>query len=485
MEKNNLKYGSIYHTDEEIEEIKNEFLESFWTTKITRYKTNRNGKSFDYLLVCTNEIFYRTLQGWLSDANRERPNYKQKLHYEDWMAEAALSVQATMRMFKPTQKDFDWKALLKDETEEEAEKNVSKKILFKYLNRGAQRDLDKYQRFVDQVEFSKQEKTVQGKVVQRDYYYNSLNLTSYDQSNNDDDEYSILNLFGEEAGLYFTSDNHVANHFLKWFKENRENILSKNQIELLNNLELANDEFCDVDLNTEEYTGKSASNVNDTKKRILIAIEEAWTKQNPLGRKTRQQLRKEAEIDFWNELLTLAKLPDEEIENQNLLISKWIVDKMTDGKGNNMNGKEGDIFLLDLVYDNLGASEHIFNITTAIKKNEQISSKTLYKIIELVEERMNKLEMYDANSIEPAYRVETEEFLNKDKPKEKLKPLPKNGKVVTNHHKMRTLPDLSQTEYMSEEERQKLLDAEADQYAAEQSQVEYDEKNSIFFRRKI
>ncbi|MFP3357606.1 hypothetical protein R0K17_09540 [Planococcus sp. SIMBA_143] len=496
MKKKVRTYESEHYSDERIEEIKDEFLENLWHMEFTDYQLKsganyKDGKAFDFEMQCSNDGHFAVILAAKTREEGARTVKDRAIRRDDWMSMAAASAQQTVKTFVPNKnerKNFNWSNLLTPHSAkgEEYEKNSEKNIIFKYMQKGLEKDIHYFMIELDQKQVQRETFKVKGKAVHNNYNYRELDgfgNTNLNDSPEEDDESTLMNLLGEEASIYATYDKYAANHFLDWWRKSKDRILTPNQLELLEKLEEADDEFCDLKLNQMDYTGKT--NVSATRKAILNKIEKAWNKENPLGKKTRQQQRKEEELDLWNEFLTIANSLDEEIvEKQNKMLSDWLVQKMTGGKTGILDAS-GNLFVLDLIYDNLTASEHLMNVTTSIKLNQPIEGKTLYKIIELVEERKINLEMYDANNIKSSFRVESNEYLNKDKPKKKYDALQEGEKATSSHYRLAIKADLGIVELTGQSVEEKRAMLASDQYAMEQAQIEYDIENSIIFRRKI
>lgn len=490
-------YESEHYSDERIEEIKDEFLENLWYMKFTDYQlksenTYKDGKAFDYEMQCSNGGHFAVILAAKTREEGARTVKDREIRRDDWMSMAATSAQVAVKSFIPyknERKKFNWSNLLTPHSAkgEEYEKNNEKNIIFKYMQKALEKDIYHFMIELDQKQIQRETFKVKGKIVHNNYNYRELdgfgNTNLNDSPEGEDDESTLMNLLGEEASIYAAYDSYAANHFLDWWRKSKYRILTTKQIELLEKLEEADDEFCDLNLKNTDYTGKT--NVSATKKAILTKIETAWNKENPLGKKTRQQQRKEEELDLWDEFLTIANSLDEEIvEKKIAMLSDWLVQKMTGGKTGILDAS-GNLFVLDLIYDNLTASEHLMNVTTSIKLNQAMEGKTLYKIIEFVEARKIKLEMYDANNIKSPFRVESNEYLNKDKPKKKYDALKPGEKATSSHYRLAVKSDLGIVELTGQPEEEKRAILASDQYAMEQAQIEYDIENSIIFRRKI
>ncbi|KAA0957718.1 hypothetical protein FQ085_06610 [Planococcus sp. ANT_H30] len=401
VEIDNKTYGSELYSDKEIEEIKQQFLEELWVMEIKKspmgYKFP-DGTYVKHQMKSSNDWFNSRVHNSWKKVRINRKAYDQApLHLDEWLGEVAIATQTIVSSFKPEisiRANYNWRGIL-------TENFSSLNILFAYVNVGLDKSMARYVRLQDEIRETTETQYLADGSSYKATIYTSIGAQSTDElvEGADGNQEPLMNLLGDEASLYFAGGNTEGSHFMQWFKKSKKRILTKKQLKFLDDMEKADHEGTTKNSYTmndkEEITGMSASGVSRIKRNILERTLKAYEKENPLGKQTNLQLRKESELKFWNGVIDIIYCEEEMIDKQNQFFSNWIVANMTNS------------FLSDLVYDNLSNSD-VFNVTGAMfNKNSVIEGKTLYKIVELIEARLNKLEAFDT-SVVKFYRKESE-----------------------------------------------------------------------------
>ena len=186
----------------------------------------------------------------------------------------------------------------------------------------------------------------------------------------DDQEGELNNFISEDNKFWSTNYKYYQTFFQKWFLKNRDRILCKTQVRLLDNLAKCYHVKGKNSYTSEdcyEYTGVPSHKINtklrDIKKRVL----KAWEVENPLGHKSVLQMEKEHEIGLWNGLLDIVESEDWKTQNQT--ISNWIINHLNESK------------VVNLIYDHLVCDDCISIVDVFNGKRKQIPAKTLYKIV--------------------------------------------------------------------------------------------------------
>ena len=394
-------YYSETYSDKRIEEIKEEFLENLWTMEVTKAPAGRVFSDGTYVktkIKSTNKWFNSKVHNSWKKVRVNRKAYGEApLQLDEWLGEVAIVTQTIVRSFVPDSQDradYNWEGLL-------TENFSSLNILFGYVNAGLELEMARYIREFDDVRITSETQYMQDGTKHKARIYTRMEANSTDEliEGADGQQETLLNLLGNEASIYFTDDNTEGSHFLKWFRKEKKRILTTKQLEFLEAMEKADHENTSKNSYTvndkEAITGMDKGSIHKMTTRILERTLKAYEKENPLGKQTNLQLSKEKELEFWNEAIEIIYCEEELVDQMNQLLSAWIAANMD------------NLFLSDLVYDNLEGSD-VFNITGAIlNKGSVIEGKTLYKIVELIEERLNKMELFDTSAVK-FYRKESE-----------------------------------------------------------------------------
>lgn len=229
----------------------------------------------------------------------------------------------------------------------------------------------------------KSSKTIDGEKI---YYRLKMDVDSLDKvlyGNAEDIEPIQLDdgnrLFGEDQHEYYIS------YFQEWYNDNRESILTKAQVKLLDDLrtvakdrELTRETF-------EEATGVSWNNYRDRLRRIEDRIEKAWRKQNP-KKKSRRRVSTTKRDAYIKELLELINNPPKP-ETQNIEITDMLVE--------GMNSKYTEEIVFEMT-NKAWKGEELILFNRIVKGNNSrrvaIKAPMLMKLVEIVVAEANSLD---------------------------------------------------------------------------------------------
>lgn len=327
---------------------------------VKRYPDGRNGMHVETSLEITDGRL-------VLHYNRLAKKYGHMVVEGDLLTEYILQAHSAIELFE-----------VKDEDELEAWRGIASKTnplqenrLIKYMKTSIEHRVYEFAN----PSIVRGSKVVNGETI---YYRLKMDTESLDNllhENPDDVEPIQLDngnrLFGEEEHEYYIS------FFQKWYQENRESILTKNQRKLLDDLktvaqdrELTRETF-------EEATGVSWNNYRDRLRRIEDRIEKAWRKQNPMHQ-SRRSITTTNRDRYVMELMELIDNPDN-YTTQNIQIT----DKLVEG----MKDRHTEELVFKLSNDAWAGEELIlFNRIVKSDNSKRIAIKApmLSKIIELI-----------------------------------------------------------------------------------------------------
>ncbi len=306
--------------------------------------------------------------------------YKGKLAKKDFIAECMSFSYMAILKFECENYEC-WKGILKGTNS----KDIGK--LITYIKKTVK---NKIYEFVvnDDVKFTRG--MVEGEKGQ--HIMLRLNLTSIDSYVNGDDgsKVALMDLLGSDSNLFAQYDGYCWNFFIKWFKQNKDRILTKTQIKFLDDLTLCYHEKGDNYTKDDVYevTGTPSSKKNTKLKKIEARVLKIWEKENPMGKKTLLQMQKEEELVMWEGLMKIVYGDDVDLFGQNRLVSDWFVSHLDEEA------------VWKLVFDLLDDNE-CRNVVNAYKyKRLVIEYNILYKLFEAVEARIDELLAYEVQAVE-------------------------------------------------------------------------------------
>lgn len=189
-------------------------------------------------------------------------------------------------------------------------------------------------------------------------------------------ETTLNKIVSDDQRFIFNKDGHSFGFFKEWLDENKDRILSNLQLKYLA---------------SGLYERKMHNRICD---KLLRELE----KENPFCNKSIQQIQKEREIEFWTQLIDIIYTED---ENQNSLISDWIISNIDND------------YVSDIVYALDGEDvRHIVSVYASTSDSSgngnYICSKILYRFYNLVEDRLDQLQLMEIKPVRKFYKTDDE-----------------------------------------------------------------------------
>lgn len=342
-------------------QLKEKFFEGLFEERVIKYKQVTDKKYVDFALQCNNESLSKFF-------NKLFSKYKGKVTYSDFMNECMYWSNVAIQRFN-VRDEGSWEGILYGSDKANIGRlitNIKTTVEYEIIN------------YVNDDTFYTKKKIdgVEERVRMK------FNICSLDALMYKEDSEAVFDFIGEENGYLNVKEGYSKSHFIKWFEENKETILTKGQCSLLNKLHLFNserDSYTENDI--KEITGVDSKYIKRKMERINSRVLKAWDKENR-SEKTQLQMYKEEELALWTEFYLLQ---DSEPQEMNKLISEWLFRNFENERASNM------------VYDHITAEESI-EVTKAYRSGEVIPSKILYKVMSAVETRMDELSVMETHS---------------------------------------------------------------------------------------
>lgn len=334
---------------------KREELYEKWFINQVR-EVHEHGMLIDVEMMCTKPALANFF-------NALYTKYRGQMNRKDFMSECYYWSYVAISKF--TLLSGDWEGLL-NETDSV---NVAKLITYikSYVQSNAIRFANPNTQFTT--------KSIAGKTtnIKINFEYSSLDALLTDS----DGEVPLIEILGENSNLYQNRDNeYVKCEFVEWFTANREQILTKKQVLLLDNLPSALNE------NNNTYNGELlkemgidarnlTKNMNTIKSRVALKWE-AYQKENNNVNQYSSKAKRSNLLQKYMNLVADERTTNKEIE-------QWLVANM-----------EKHAWLEDLIQLNITQEERIACIR-ASKGLKRIQQATLYKINEIIYQENLKL----------------------------------------------------------------------------------------------
>lgn len=320
------------------------FVEEYFTKVGEHYEpTNRHAKRLIGSLWKS--------QGWLF-------NYEN----DDFMSCVMASVTETVFTFKP-RGQFDWSNVFIAGTREQ-------KTLHDNINKALRSDVNKY---VNQLNDSYLVQIDGQKGWARPQVSSLDELIEVDEGS-----IPLVDELGSEASHFNLNDDYVGSHFLNWFAESHKELLTNEQVRFLNVMKFyqrdSDDDSYTISYSQidDKYKPYTESSRDHHRRRIKKSVEDAYKDE---VKQTLRQMKHERELEFWQSFIDLIELDDEQIDRQNELLSSWIKQRIDDD-------------FMTSIFWQLDAKD-VLNVRNA--PSSGIIGVTLYKIVELIEHRVEHL----------------------------------------------------------------------------------------------
>ena len=391
--------------DEEIKEQKFFFVENYFTVRKRPY--NRHGKTFEMIPEANTEESKSVIRGLYSQYG-----YLFEGDYENFMGEVMAGVTTAVIQFNPNQNEFNWMKVNEKGTGEN-------KSLHAYIVKPGktkisvlESEIMRYTNFTNWKERS-------GDKI------NGLDMMSLDAIMTDEngEETSFHDVCGEESSVTYRHTNYFEPHLVVWFKEwmeEQKKLRSSNNRRIRSTAKLTSHQIIYYDtmkdiflgqlvsdekgyvetwaeqvriMKKESHKGKknpviniySQQNIYDYNRAIREAALSAYREEFPNGGKTFVQMRMEKEKAVLDEVIAIMESDKYRLSAQNGQISKWII-----------NNFEEQV-VQDIIYDKLSSADLGNIIAGKMSRKKLIESKTLYRFVAAVEEKLENQSKLDAS----------------------------------------------------------------------------------------
>lgn len=345
-------------------DFKEELFNQLFEKKVKKHETSQEGSYVDVSIQVNN-------QALKSNFDNLYRKYKPQHSYSDFINECILHSWHAIQRFE-IKDGGNWNGIL-DGTDLA---NIGR--LITNIKITVKHEIIKFQN--QDVKYTRGEVDgVKGQHVSLKFNMNSLDsiLVSADGADS-----SLVDVIGADSAFWGIENiEYKTNHFVQWFKANKERFLYKSQIQFLDDLAKAQKAEGYTSNDVYQITGTAGHKVNTKLRRIEATILKHWVEENPAGQKSLLQLEKEEEMALWADLMELM---NEDPANQNEMMSEWLLDNFDNEK------------VANTVYDNVDVEESIA-VTRLVngKDQGQIKGSILYKVIKKVEKRVEQLEAFN------------------------------------------------------------------------------------------
>lgn len=355
-------------------ELKQELFNELFTSRVKKFGTERDGKFVDVVMNCNNESLQKFFEKLYT-------KYNVKHSFNDFIEECIYWTWKAISRFY-IRDGGSWEELIDDV--KDGRNNINMGRLVTSIKSEVEPEIVRW--LTSNIKISST--SIDGEVFKTT---TGISLTSLDLILIDSDGKGTINYIdtiSSDMNYWKEKDGYMLNQFIKWFNENKERILIKSQVNLLNNLQSVG--YGSGEISSGELqlvTGFNPMRIKEYLDRIKKRTLKAWEKEKATEYKTQLQLHKEYEIELWTELIDIVYKDD--IANQNKKVSDWIVEHL-----------DNEV-VIKLIYDNIQCKDIREIIHSYIHKGEQtaIPSKILYRITALVEERLDQLQLMNTTSV--------------------------------------------------------------------------------------
>lgn len=360
-------------------------FEAWFEQKVVRLRLNKNDNKYVHFKFV---IKQKALK---NHANALKAKYGASQNNEDFMSEYLLWAWKAIERFE-IQDDGSWEGILD---------GTDKPNIGRLINNIKITTKNQLHRWVnDDALFTK--RTIDG-VSQ--HVTIKMQMDSFDAILEGD--YGMAETITGESNVFSsTMYDYSISFFQKWYQANKSRILTKSQLEFLDNLRkcVKVEGFTPDDVYA--VTGTPSADVDKRLNRIAKRIEKAWINEKP-NFKNRLEIERDEELEMWNELFRLAhgKL---EPSIQNQVITKWLADRL-----------DKDI-VESICFRVLETSEmKKLNRLYKLESNEALEAlkgKSLYAVIAEAEDRVRAL-MCASYKVEKVVKEPSEKMIEWKKEK--------------------------------------------------------------------
>lgn len=333
-----------------------QFIENFFRRRDP--KVNRYDDSATSIHYEPSDPYAKRYTGALYNSSKWLFNNE----WDDFISQVMLIVTKTVMTYEPSDKSFAWKMVNTKGSKEYSS-------LCSFINKAIKYDLRKYANQINDSILVKQD-GLKG--------YSKPSQSSLDKKvETEEGSVCLSEHEGVQSSFWQMKEGYQGSHFLDWYSQNHENILTKGQANFMNVIKYFQREDTDsytVPYNQlpEDYKPFTQQAIEHNRRRIRDRVEEAYYNERPI---TLRHMQFQKEYQFWSSFYELIWIDDERIDEQNRLMTNWIKQRIkTD--------------YISLMTWHLSA-EDVIQLNDS---GSEIKASTLYSIVNFVEERKSYLE---------------------------------------------------------------------------------------------
>lgn len=350
---------------------KNKLYSQLFQTRVIKVRNNWENVGVKVILECTD-------QRLVAHMNKLYKKYKRALQSKaDFNSEYMLWAWRAIERFEINDPGESWAQLL------EGNSPVLLGKVIKNIKRTTEHEIYRYAN--PDAKFTRGEVDgVKGQHITLKLQIESLDGLLF--SNDGEDSSTLEDFITEEDSLFGNNitEQYYINYFSKWFNENKERILVKSQLELLENLNKCRKVEGYTINDVQEYTGVPSNKINTRLKRIQHRVLKAWELEKPVF-KNRLELERDSKIELLSEFVAIAN-DDSNLDTQNLRLTNWL--KRT----------FNTTLVMDMLDEIMTKEETILTNRVLQGGSGQIPSTVLYKLLSRVEEALDKLKQADCST---------------------------------------------------------------------------------------
>ena len=350
---------------------KNKLYSQLFQTRVIKVRNNWENVGVKVILECTD-------QRLVAHMNKLYKKYKRALQSKaDFNSEYMLWAWRAIERFEINDPGESWAQLLNGNSP------VLLGKVIKNIKRTTEHEIYRYAN--PDAKFTRGEVDgVKGQHITLKLQIESLDGLLF--SNDGEGSSTLEDFITEEDSLFGNNitEQYYINYFSKWFNENKERILVKSQLELLENLNKCRKVEGYTINDVQEYTGVPSNKINTRLKRIQHRVLKAWELEKPVF-KNRLELERDSKIELLSEFVAIAN-DDSNLDTQNLRLTNWL--KRT----------FNTTLVMDMLDEIMTKEETILTNRVLQGGSGQIPSTVLYKLLSRVEEALDKLKQADCST---------------------------------------------------------------------------------------
>lgn len=349
-----------------MENQKSALFNQLFTTKVTRFKNNKNGMGVSTGIECNNPVLKAHMTKLFNKYKSNignRNDFDSEYLYWAWRSINRFEIRDTS--------EGTWEDLLE---------NNCPALLGKIIkNIKTTTDNEIYRYSNPNAKFTRG--TVEGKKGQ--HVTLKIQIDSLDSVLFTEDATTMEDFITEEDSIFGNNITHeyYITYFHNWFNEYKDKILTKSQLKLLEDLNKCKKVEGYTVNDIEAYTGVPSNKINARLNRIQNRITRAWEKAKPIP-KNRLELERDNQMELLSEYIAIAN-DDANLDTQNLRLTNWLK-------------REFNVTLIMDMLDEVMVGEEVKNTNRVLQGKEgQIPSTVLYKFLTRAEKRLEQLMKMD------------------------------------------------------------------------------------------